>query len=306
MITAEQKLARATRIGSSDCAAVLGVDPERSPADVWLDKTARDPGFSGNEATERGNWMEPALIKFAASKLNKVFIADQMFIHDSDLLCANLDAISKDKTEAVEAKSTIMGDDWGDDDTDETPMRVTAQVYHQFACVPSLRVIWVPMAIPVPIGRGRAKFDFRMYRHERKQELVEQVEAQCLAFMRTYVVPGIKPTDYRPSLEVLERMHRVPKSCAEVAAEIYAAWEAARQERLAAEKLEEKAKATLLAQLGDAESGSLPDGRVFTYFSQEQERVDTKRLRAEYPEIAAACIKEICFRKLQPAKALKK
>jgi putative phage-type endonuclease len=48
-------------IGSSEIAAVLGLDPHRTPYDVWLTKTGQQPEFSGNEATKRGNILEPAV-----------------------------------------------------------------------------------------------------------------------------------------------------------------------------------------------------------------------------------------------------
>lgn len=51
-------------IGSSEIAAVLGLDPHRTPYDVWLTKTGQQPEFSGNEATKRGNILEPAVAEW--------------------------------------------------------------------------------------------------------------------------------------------------------------------------------------------------------------------------------------------------
>lgn len=54
-------------IGSSEIAAVLGLDPHRTPYDVWLIKTGQQPEFSGNEATKRGNILEPAVAEWFES-----------------------------------------------------------------------------------------------------------------------------------------------------------------------------------------------------------------------------------------------
>jgi putative phage-type endonuclease len=51
-------------IGSSEIAAVLGLDPHRTPYDVWLTKTGQQPEFVGNEATKRGNILEPAVAEW--------------------------------------------------------------------------------------------------------------------------------------------------------------------------------------------------------------------------------------------------
>lgn len=51
-------------IGSSEIAAVLGLDPHRTPYDVWLTKTGEQPEFAGNEATKRGHILEPAVAEW--------------------------------------------------------------------------------------------------------------------------------------------------------------------------------------------------------------------------------------------------
>lgn len=53
--------ARRGGIGGSDVAAVLGMNPWRSPIEVWLDKTGQAAGFTGNERTEWGHKLEPVV-----------------------------------------------------------------------------------------------------------------------------------------------------------------------------------------------------------------------------------------------------
>lgn len=261
MITAEQAIARSTRIGSSDAAAIMGLDPFKSASDVYLEKIGAVESFAGNDATDRGNWLEPALIAFAEHKLGKRFIPNKLFIHESGLLCANLDAITPSMEEAIEAKSTVMGEEWGEAGTDEVPDRVQVQVHHQFANVTSLRVIWVPVVLP-----GYRTFDWRMYRCERNDELVHMVESSALKFMYEHVKPQTPPSDFKPSLEVLKRVKREPASSIDISPELVDAWIVANAAKKKAEDDVKEAQCAMIAALSHTEAGILPDGRRVTYF----------------------------------------
>lgn len=260
MLTAEQRQLRTGRIGSSDAAAILGLDPYRSAADVWLEKTGQVEPFVGNEATERGNLLEPVLLKWAKTQIPTASgICDETcFIHPSGLLIANLDDAvwqSVDgtlvPTEIIEAKSTVMGEDWGEPGTDQVPERVNVQIAEQFACVPTARLVWVPVLIP-----GYRSFDWRMYRVPRNDELVSIVEASCLEFMEKYVVPRVRPSDYKPSLEVLKRVRREPNKTVPISDELIDHLILARAAKSQANKACEEAEAEVLAAIGDAECGA--------------------------------------------------
>ena len=55
MLTQEQQARRLSGLGASEVPAVLGLDPYRSPLDVYLEKTGVLPPFEGNNFTEWGN-----------------------------------------------------------------------------------------------------------------------------------------------------------------------------------------------------------------------------------------------------------
>lgn len=293
MITAEQQLQRAGRIGSSDAAAVLGLDPFRSAADVYLEKTGKVDPFEGNEATERGNLLEPVLVNYASRQIGKPVICNQMFEHASGLLLANLDAyVVKPEeyadvvpTEIIEAKSTVTGEEWGEAGTDQVPERVLVQIAHQFACVPTARIAWVPMITP-----GYRSFDWRLYRVERDDKLVKIVEQAGIDFMTNFVRPGIEPSDFRPSLEVLKRVRREPNKVVPVADELVARKIATAAAKKLACEFDEEAQASLLAAMGDAEGATYSGGTV-TY-------LEVKR--------KGFVVEPTIFRKLnvKPAKAL--
>lgn len=258
MLTPEQKEARKNYLGSSDAPAVLKCDPFRSAADVWLEKTGRVDGFAGNEQTRRGDLLEAPLVQFAVEKVGHQgpVLPSEMRIHANGLLAANYDALLGED-QFIEAKTTGISDGWGDEGTDDVPQRVLVQTAHAFAVMPSLRIAWVPVLMP-----GYASLDFRLYRVERDDELVEVVEKLGREFMTNYVRADVPPDDFKPSLSCLHRMKRVPNKIVPIDQAAVMLWRTRQNARIQAEKLEDEAKAAVLSQLGDAEGGQCDAGLV--------------------------------------------
>jgi putative phage-type endonuclease len=257
MITDQQRAFRKQYLGSSDAAAVLGLDPYRSAADIWLDKTGLDEGFAGNEATDRGNLLEPAVLAWFAQETGKELLRPSTFV--SDPLCWNPDAMLSG-TEGVEAKTTTSTEDWGEPGSDEVPDRVVVQCHHAFAVLPVLQVMWVPVLMPV-FGR----FEFRTYRVERNDELARTVEQRGVEFMQKFVRTRERPSDFKPSLEVLKRIRRQPNKTIELPDPLVDAFIVARAAKLQAEADAEATQRALLTALGDAECGTYSKGQL-TYF----------------------------------------
>lgn len=59
---------RSQGIGSSEIAAVLGVDPYVTPYQLWLKKTGRADEFEGNKFTEAGHRLERAVAEYFADR----------------------------------------------------------------------------------------------------------------------------------------------------------------------------------------------------------------------------------------------
>lgn len=271
MITAKQREARRQYIGSSDSAAVIGVDPFRNAMDVWLDKTGKLEGDGGNEHTDRGTWLEPGILSFAEHKIGCELDRDIMKIHPSKLLAANFDAIVRGRNEIVEAKSSVAREEWGDEGTDQVPEHVLVQVHHQFAVAgPEFRVCWVPVVLP-----GFKSFDFRLYRIERNQDLAEMVETSGEEFMKKYVKTDTPPDGLTPSLEVIQRIRRVPNKTVQVESSLVEAWRLAADAKIDAERALESAKLNLLAAIGDAEAAECQLGSI-TYMEQQRKEYVVK------------------------------
>ena len=64
----EWREARKNGIGGSDVGAIMGLNPWKSPVEVWLEKTGHSepPDLSGKESVEWGNRLEAVVAeKFA-------------------------------------------------------------------------------------------------------------------------------------------------------------------------------------------------------------------------------------------------
>lgn len=296
-ITPQQLAARRLRIGSSDAAAILGLDPFKSAYDVYLEKTEQVEADSDSEAAAVGNWLEPALCAWAAESFGAAIRqSPETYTAPCGILAANIDAIdaSDEPDFFIEAKSTGLADQWGDDGTDQVPPRVVTQTAVAFACVPSLRVAWIPVLI------GKHGLRRRLYRLERDDAIVQGVAEACRRFWREHVEAGAPPDGTVPNLDLLARIKREPESCVEIAdATLLDRFLAAKAEAKAAAEREDEAKALLIAALGPAESGRTADGRLVTYLQQTRRGIDLPAIKLAHPDFVAKYATTTTFRVLR-------
>jgi putative phage-type endonuclease len=268
-ITTEQRLARRQYIGSSDIAAILGLSPWRSAADVYISKT-QELDDKTNDAMDAGNRLESVVLDWAQQQIGQPFERDVMRVYDP--MAANFDGISPgDLPEpfVVESKTTgITGiadaayDLQFDDDTG-LPDHVIVQATHQlFVAGPEYRIAWVPVLI--------GGYGFKLYRLARNDGLVDAIVEAAQTFMAHHVRLGIPPANSKPSLEILKRIRRVPSKTVPVADEIVDRWIVMRAARLQAEKDEAEAQAEVLAAMGDAEAATFGKGTITYLLSQRK------------------------------------
>lgn len=264
MLTSEQLQLRRAYIGSSDAAAILGCDPFRNRADVYWSKIG-ELEDRPTEAMELGNDLQPMLCAWAAAQVGALYVADVRRESPAGLpIAVNLDGLIGEMPEApgagaaiIEGKSTSWPASWGEPEIeDDLPHGILTQLALQFHCVPEATIALVPRFAAEPIPGGGAKITRRLYRGLRHDDLVEEVVAECVAFMRNHVEPRVPPGE-APHLETLKRILRQPTSSVEVhdprAALDIAMWQESTEIRKTAEKTEDDAKARVLAHFGDAE-----------------------------------------------------
>jgi predicted phage-related endonuclease len=306
MLAAGQKEARKAHIGASEIPALFGEHIKLTGSDLWLLKAfGEDEKEIGGNTIEMGDDFETPLLKYAARELGVEIDTDPDHLFKvceaHPILSATCDALivpdrGKQFTEAIEAKTTSLDgsdfggkdNEWGEKDTDQIPTRVILQCQAQMCCHGLERV-------HVVVLMGRMGLRRELYRVERNQKIIDAIIKKSEDFWTRYVVPKLQPPPEEfglGSIDIIKRVVRQPTTWAEVPDDYVAAWETARKTRLDAEKAEKEALERMLTPLGDAEGAQLPSGRILTYFPTTKTIVDQKRLKAEYPEIYSAVLKE--------------
>lgn len=308
--------ARRSVVGASDIGAIIGVNERKNAGDVWLEKTGRMPDAEATEAINRGVALEPYVLDLFEMETGKKLIRNIRARHD-DVCVATLDAAIPKPNAAVpialvndshsviysvgtdrniggyleapiEAKTTNFGRDWNRE-PGEVPINVLIQVSYQILCVGEhCQYGMAPALIP---EFQRFKFVTPVPIIKRNDELLEELKIAAHEFMN-YVRRDVQPPNATPHIESLKRIRREPESVMSLGPEAEEAWEsfaAASEKRKGAEADEVEYKRRVLAILGDAEAGRLPDGRLISFLEQNGHRVcDFDALKFELEKIEAA------------------
>lgn len=282
-------------LGASDLAAILGVSEYANAADVYYGKVAEIEGRD-TKATTRGRWMERAVLDWFESEIGEQIERDVKVVCPTHpLFVAQLDGRMASGI-PVEAKTGADGKQWGDEHGDGIPDAYFVQAQTQMLCT-GADICHVPALVG-----GYKSMDLRRYVVRRDASLIADIIEAGEEFWRC-VESRTPPSNVTPSLATLKRIKREPASTvalddlAVVAADEY---EAAKSREKAAKDVAESAQARLLALLGEAEAGKLPDGRTITYLAQNSApSVNHKLLAANWPEAVEACVKRGTHRVLR-------
>lgn len=270
MITTEQRELRRKHLGASDIPAILGMDPYRSPADVFLYKTEQiDDPDETSEAITLGNDFEPVGVKRLAQKLNRLAVADPpTAIAGNGIMLAHADCLllpekAKPGTLAAmigagavpgEIKWRSDSSDWGEDGSDQAPVPVIAQVYAQGICL-GVSVAYIGAFLPKYRG-----VDFRHYEIRLDPAYAREIEDRACAWWHRHVVRGVMPdpSERPPALELARRIARKPNVVVPVPAEIVREYVEAKTAATAAAKAKDAAEAKLRAVMAGAEGAEAP------------------------------------------------
>jgi putative phage-type endonuclease len=279
---------RKNHVGASEVAAVMGLSPWKTAHDLWLEKTDKlEEKPLENESMGIGSMVEDGLLDWSAAEIGKKILKNQFRVHDGGIISATHDALVVGEPVGVEAKTAgIMNpmqarDEWGEEGTDEIPDYYILQTQTQ-CLVSGLEVVHVPALIG---GRGR-----KMYRVERSDKICAAILERVTLFWMENVQKDIPPEGV-PSLNIIRMRKREPGKVISLPAPLVVAWKELETKRKEVEKAEDEAKAAVLMAMQDAELGESDAGTVKVAKVKIQ-RLDTKALKAEQPEIAEKYTKE--------------
>lgn len=280
--------ARRHGIGGSDVAAIMGVNRYKSPLQIWLEKTGRAeaPDLSGNQAVEWGNRLEDVIAErfqdghpdFIVRKKNAMLVSKRR-----PWAYANLDRTVRDgdREPCVLEVKTVgwrRASDWDDG----VPLYYQTQVLHYLAVTGYARAY-----VAALIG-GQ---DYREHVIEPDADDLAAVEQAVDTFWGEYVVPDIMPALIGNPDEggALMGMYGEPDGdFANGGGELNALVE--QLQDLKARQSETKAEIdrvtnTVKAAIG-SHDGAVSDLYRVTWSRSSCTRFDSKRFRAEHPDMA--------------------
>lgn len=286
-------------LGASDAAAVVGMSRWSSPYTVWLDKTGALPidatmtqaqswglrleqpiaeAFEeekGTQVTGRGAWVESREYPWLRATLDGLAILDGKWV-------------------VVEIKTSNGRDHAWDEGV---PDYYEVQVQHQLA-VTGLEVAH----LAVLLGGS----DYRSYEIPRDDEAIAKLIELESQFWTGNVLANVEPgVDGSPATAgALKIVYASADPDTEVELDKdMAEWLELLREAKARVK-DAEAEVTLatneiMAALGTHEVGTLNGRPVISWKQQTAARLDTERLRADHPELAAQYVKESTYRVLR-------
>lgn len=269
-------------IGGSDAGAICGLNPYRSPIAVYQDKISTETDDTDNESMRQGRDFEDYVAgRFMEETGKKVRRANAIYkSREYPFLFANVDRMITGEKAGLECKtaSAYSADKWKDG---HIPESYQLQCHHYMA-VTGAEAWYIAVVI---LGK-----DFLWHRIERDEEIIRNLISIESHFWNNHVIPHIMPEP--DGSECSEHLIRQMAGKAAYEKEILLtgfdeqlkrrAEIAELIERLDMEKktIEQKLK----LYMGDAEIAENDHYRI-TWKNSQTERLDTKALKQEQPEI---------------------
>jgi len=306
MITEQQRKERIKSIGSSECAAVLGLSRWDTPLGVWSIKTGQviPEDISDKLAVQVGTELEDLVGKlFTKATGKKVHRVNETLYHkEFPFISANLDRRIVGEDALLEAKtcSGWKAHEWA---TDEIPQEYLLQVYHQLA-VTGKKYGY----IAVLIGGNQA---FRWKMIPRDEKIIGEIIAKEKHFWETFVVPKVMPTTItKNDADTLYKLF--PETSDEEAIELddeaeklIESRQALLQDLKVVQGEIDRTGNELKALLKDHEIGVSKNYKI-SWKGQSTTRLDSKRIKTERPEIAETFSTTTKTRVLRVSKLKKK
>lgn len=273
----EWLVARRRGIGGSDVAAILGMDPRRSPLHVYYDKLGQLPDEDAGEAAEWGVLLEDVVARqFGRLTGLDVRPSPGILGHpERSWQIANIDRLLAPAPDAepdslleVKTASAFLDDQWDrGGDPEQVPDRAALQVHHYLAVTGFARA-----HVAVLIGGQR----YRSYLIERDDEFIETLSTLEAEFWQQVVDRRPPRADgSKATTELLGHLYDVEPDLvrvldpAEVEPLLIARAEAKEAEKTAKHRADE-AENALRQMLGEAEVGVIDGRPVVTWKSCER------------------------------------
>lgn len=276
--------ARMAGIGGSDVSAIAGLNKYKSPMGVYLDKIGESPIEDiTSEAAYFGTLLEDVVAqeftKRTGMKVRNRFAILQHPNHP--FMLANVDRMIVGKKEGLECKtaSEYLKGEW---EGDEVPTPYLLQIQHYMA-VTGYDAWWIAVLL------GGNKFIFK--RIERDEEIIEYLIKLEGDFWANHVIKKNPPEfdGSEVSTRLLQALYPQAEPKSEVQLDktvetLIEARDAYIEDITALETKKKEIENQIKAQMGENEIGHV-GSRTVKWSNVTSNRIDTKTLKAERPEI---------------------
>lgn len=283
-------------IGGSDASVVCGVNRYKSPVELFMEKTDQATPSDAGEAAYWGRQLESVVREEFTKRTGIGVVTVDKLLQSKEypFMLANLDGVCRHQTKETcvfEAKtaSAYKTEDWND----AIPEEYVLQVQHYMA------VTGYPGAyIAVLIGGNTFKWNFV----ERDEELIAnliQWEREFWEHVQSDIPPPLDGS--KASANYLKK--RFPNSIAkstvklpDTAIELIRLYDEAcgKGDEFAEQK--QRAENRLKEMLGEHEVG-IAGNRVITWKTVNQDRIDSKALKAEQPTVYQQYANQTTYRR---------
>ena len=285
---------RLTGLGGSDLGAILGLNPYRTPYQIWLEKSGRSEPFTGNLQTRFGSYAEEFVAREYSDRTGRqVQRYNSLLRHPTAPLLGHIDRLvvpegakrashqREIRTDlGLEAKTAhalaaSRNGDWGEPGTDAVPASylIQCQAY-------MLLTGCANWDLAVLFGNS----DFAIYHLHQDQELGEYIVEEASRWWRDYVVADVPPP---PSSE-LEARQRWPGHTPgkvvdldEAQAELLRDYAALKRQTKSQEAREKLLRDQLFPVLADADEIRINGQPVATYRANKASNKTDWRALAE-------------------------
>ena len=271
-------------IGGSDVGALCGMNHYSSPMKVYLDKTSNMDPIEDNEAMRQGRDLEQYVAeRFCEQTGKKVRRANSIFYHPKMLfMLANVDRLIVGEDAGLECKtaSAYSADKWSDG---KIPESYELQCHHYMAVTGASH--WYIACLI--LGK-----EFIIHKIERDEELIANLINIEGDFWRNHVLANVEPIV--DGLDVTDEVinQRYPDACDGKSVQLIGFAEKLKRRDDIVElskKLDTEKKQIEQEVKSYMEDAEYADGSMYqaTWKNQNSSRIDSKKLKAEQPEIYA-------------------
>lgn len=273
---------RKTGIGGSDAGAICGLNPYASPMSVYLDKTSDDVSDEDNEAMRQGRDLEDYVARrFMEESGLKVRRSNMMYRNkEHPFMLADVDRLVVGQDTGLECKtaSAYNADKWKDG---EIPAHYMIQCLHYMA-VTGKREWYIAVVI---LGQG-----FKYAKITWDEGMIQNLIAIETDFWNSHIVPGIMPAPdgSKACDEVLEQYFRISRKDSAIPLIGFDGKLERRAEldeligRLEQEQKQIDQEIKLYMKENEI---AFNDHYRVTWSNVNSARLDTKRIKAERPDI---------------------